>query len=406
MIARVIAAIVMMFISSAVFADPYDDAVKTVRVLSDSSYVQLLPFGKSHSNRTIPAFIISDFSSDCVEKARVLIVAGQHGDEPDPVKSVLGFCKSLTAGEHNDLLQKCMIIVVPMVNPDGVASSRRLNVVDADTNRDWIDLTTCETRFVHGIVKNWKPHLLIDVHNWNEPSFTPGTSIEIPYCDIGSHRDAMIAAARRAGDNASLHTIECRSASERSLFHRRYGALGYAAFLLETENGEQFAVRDRIYRAAILSLIESVANNTGARYVMSPTSMNFKPASVAVYLEPTPVKDQTGSSLYGPVLLGTAFIILACLMRPFTRKEKTAWSRRFIICDVDPELSSDRLTHKHVGYPITSRSWVNKRLRVKYAPIDENKDKPEPEEQDHSRNHPLPTADLKALFRETAETVG
>lgn len=394
MIARVIAAIVMIFISSTAFANPYDDAMKEVRVLSDSSYVRLLPFGKSYQNRRTPAFAISDFKSDCREKTRVLICAGQHGDELDPIKSVLSFCKSLTTGKHNDLLQRCVIIVVPMVNPDGVAAVRRLNAVDADTNRDWIDLTTGETRFVNGIINTWKPHLLIDVHQWNEASLTPGNSIEIPSCTAGSHREAMIAAASRAGTNASLHLVECRSTSDRSLFHRRYGALGYAAYLLETEVGENFNIRDRMYKAAILSLIESVAGSSGARYVMSPAAMAFTPASVSVYLEPAPADKQT--DFYGPALLSIACIILACLMRPFAHKETTTWCRRFIMCDVDPELRSDRFVHKHVGCPITSRSWVNRRLRTKYAPIDEKKDKTE--DQDQS----LSAANIKSLLRETA----
>ncbi|MHB9037476.1 MAG: M14 family zinc carboxypeptidase [Armatimonadota bacterium] len=367
MIARAAAALILIVAGSA-FASPYDDAMRTVRTLSDSRYVRLLPFGRSHSDRSIPAFVISDFTIDSKDKARVLICAGQHGDEFDPVKSVLSLCKRLAAQSDPDVLKKCAIVVVPMVNPDGVAACRRENNVDIDTNRDWIALTTCETKFVDAVIKTWKPNLLIDVHQWNETSATPGNAIEAPSCNMGIRERAMMATAERVRDSAGVALIECHPMSDRSLFHRNYSALGYAAYLLETKNGESYQNRDRIYRTAIKSLITSISSQNTERCVLSPASMKFKSAAVSVYLDPIPDSKSASSSLAGAVMLSIAFVIMACLMKPFSQKEPSGWSKRYTKCTVDPEIGSDRISHKHVPHPITARSWVNRRLRSRYAP--------------------------------------
>jgi hypothetical protein len=326
--------------------------------------------------------VLSDFTVPSQNKARVLICAGQHGDEFDPVKSVLALCKSLAAGSDPDLLGKCAIIVIPMANPDGVANCRRSNGVDVDINRDWIALTTRESRFINSIITAWKPNLLIDVHNWNEPSSIPGNAIEAPNAGDGERTNAMIAIARHAGVSSGLSLVACHPYSDKRLFHRHYCSLGYAAYLLETKNGETFDVRYPKYKAAINSLITQIAQNQGARYALSPASMQFKPYTLSAYLEPNLNESASASSIMGAFILAIACAIIVALMKPFARKEQTVWSRRFIMCAVDPEIGSDRLVHRHSPHPITARSWVNRRLRSRYAPADPKNELDEPDDTD------------------------
>ena len=68
-------------IALPVFANPYDEAMKRVRLISNLPHVRLLPFGKSEDGRRIPAYVISDFAKNPKDKARILVVSGQHGDE-------------------------------------------------------------------------------------------------------------------------------------------------------------------------------------------------------------------------------------------------------------------------------------------------------------------------------------
>ncbi|MCE5323127.1 DUF2817 domain-containing protein [bacterium] len=369
---------VLLLLASSVSANPYEEAMHTVRVLSDSSCVRLLKFGKSHCERDIPAFVISNFTTSAQDKARILICSGQHGDETDPVKSVLSLCKNLSAGSEPDLLKRCAIIVVPMVNPDGVANGRRVNGVDADTNRDWSAMTTRETLYVNSIIKAWKPNLLIDVHNWNEPSSIPGNAIEVPSTGDGDRDSAMVAIARQAGHSSGLALVECHPYSDKRLFHRHYCSLGYAAYLLETKGAEPYETRDRIYKTAIKSLITSIVQNRSGRYVMSPASMQFRPDYVSAYIDPIQNKSTGASSIMSAFMLTIACVIVAFLMRPFARGEQGAWSRRYTMCAVDPEIGSERILHRHAPCPITARSWVNRRLRSRYTPADPEDDKDAP----------------------------
>lgn len=372
----------LILLASAVSASPYNDAMHTVRVLSDSSYVRLLPFGKTHNDRDIPAFVLSDFTIPSQDKARILILAGQHGDEFDPVKSVLAMCKALSAGGDTTLLKKCAIVVVPMANPDGVANCRRQNGVDVDINRDWTALTTHEGQFVNSIITAWKPNLLIDVHNWNGPSPTPGNAIEAPNAGAGERTGAMVAIARHAGISSGLALVACHPYSDKRLFHRHYCSLGYAAYLLETRNGETFDARYRMYKTAIMSLITQIDQNQGARYALSPASMQFKPYTLSAYLEPDSKKPTDSSSMMGAFVLAVACVIIVALMKPFARNEQTVWSRRFTMCAVDPEIESSRLVHRHAPHPITARSWVNRRLRSRYAPAGPEEKTEEPDNTD------------------------
>ena len=186
-----------MALTATCAGNPYDHAMRRVRLLSNSPHVRLIPFGKSHQGRAIPAFVISDFAVTSEKKARVMVCAGQHGDERNPVTSVMSLCGKLASGSRPDLLRRCVFIVVPIVNPDGFAAGKRLNARGLDINRDWKSLQTREARFVDDVIRAWRPHALIDAHEWTGPTLTPGNEIESPPTATKSQSQAMIGLARR-----------------------------------------------------------------------------------------------------------------------------------------------------------------------------------------------------------------
>ncbi|MCX8053322.1 MAG: M14 family zinc carboxypeptidase, partial [Armatimonadetes bacterium] len=177
--------------------------------MSNSPNVRLIPFGKSYNGRVIPAFVISDFATRSDQKARVLLLAGQHGDEPSPVWSVLSLCGKLASGSNPDLLKKCVLIVTPIANPDGFASRSRLNGQGRDINRDWAILKTPEAQFVHQIIKTWRPHLMIDTHEWTRSTLTSGNEIECPPTATRTQWAAMMSVARRVESRSALAAVQC-----------------------------------------------------------------------------------------------------------------------------------------------------------------------------------------------------
>ena len=88
---------------------------------------------------------------------RVLIVAGQHGDEPLSTRVVAGL-----VGQYDDTC----IGKVELANPTGAALGTRKTAGGIDLNRDHLRLQAAETRRLHEIMRDFDPTLVIDVHQF------------------------------------------------------------------------------------------------------------------------------------------------------------------------------------------------------------------------------------------------
>ncbi len=116
-------------------------------------------YGRSDRGRPL----IVSFLGNRDDAPRVLIVAGQHGDEP------LG---RLAAGrlieQGRDLAVACglHLAIVSDANPDGAVSRTRRTTQNVDMNRDHQLLQAGETRALHKLVRNWKPQLVVDMHTY------------------------------------------------------------------------------------------------------------------------------------------------------------------------------------------------------------------------------------------------
>jgi len=96
---------------------------------------------------------------------RVLILAGQHGDD----RSARRALQSLLARppqEVADCLPAIKLAVIPEANPDGCAIRTRCNADGIDLNQDHELLLSSETTAVHRFVRRWRPHVILDLHNY------------------------------------------------------------------------------------------------------------------------------------------------------------------------------------------------------------------------------------------------
>ncbi len=99
-------------------------------------------------------------------KPTLFIVATIHGNERSGKEGGQQFIRELTLGDHQDLLERVNVIIVPHMNPDGGDAGRRTNALGYDMNRDWI---VAETREVAGVVEQilnrFAPDVFVDSHN-------------------------------------------------------------------------------------------------------------------------------------------------------------------------------------------------------------------------------------------------
>ena len=94
------------------------------------------------------------------EEARILVVAGQHGDEPLAIEAVEAVV------QQGGLAGVGSISLIPCLNPDGRARGQRLTCLGYDLNRDHQLLLSPEVRALHRYCRKHKPQLIIDMHTF------------------------------------------------------------------------------------------------------------------------------------------------------------------------------------------------------------------------------------------------
>lgn len=150
----------------------YDELAQELKTIKESSErVNLEVIDESIEGRSIYLTIIAEpvVSSieDVGERCVTLLMARQHGNEPAVTDASLNIIRYLANGEDAaQLLENQVVLVIPMVNPDGSERNTRENGEGVDINRDHMALTTPEARAVQKVVLEWEPHVVIDHHEY------------------------------------------------------------------------------------------------------------------------------------------------------------------------------------------------------------------------------------------------
>src|SRR5205814_3738041 len=114
-------------------------------------------------------------------KLVVLAVANIHAGEVDGKEALLMLARDLGLDSDHALLEKLIVLVVPILNADGnerlgnhrpeQAGPRevgtRENTAGLDLNRDFVKLETPEVRALVRCFGDWNPALIIDCHTTN-----------------------------------------------------------------------------------------------------------------------------------------------------------------------------------------------------------------------------------------------
>ncbi|WP_298771519.1 M14 family zinc carboxypeptidase [uncultured Shewanella sp.] len=108
--------------------------------------------------------LVSLKKNDAESKVKVLIVAGQHGNEPSGTLAILSFLAGLGGDKYNKLLNHVDIDFIPLVNPDGWNKETRGNGKGININADYVLLKTPEARAVVSVINTESPNMLLDIH--------------------------------------------------------------------------------------------------------------------------------------------------------------------------------------------------------------------------------------------------
>ncbi|MFI5121193.1 MAG: M14 family zinc carboxypeptidase [Thermoanaerobaculia bacterium] len=127
--------------------------------------------GFSAEGREIPLLVAGRGSTT------VLLWSQMHGDEPTATSALLDVLEHLgrtsRMPDTERLLSRLTLAIIPMLNPDGAARTRRTNAQGIDVNRDALRLQTPEGRFLKSVHDRLKPSFGYNLHN-HSPNVTAG----------------------------------------------------------------------------------------------------------------------------------------------------------------------------------------------------------------------------------------
>jgi hypothetical protein len=103
---------------------------------------------------------------------RVLILASQHGTERAGLEVGLRIIRDLVDGDLGPLRRTLDVRVVPMTNPLGIIRRTIGAAGGIDLDDDHVALAAAETRAIWAEVVDWRPHLVLDLHELGPSEYT------------------------------------------------------------------------------------------------------------------------------------------------------------------------------------------------------------------------------------------
>jgi len=142
--------------------------------------VSVETIGRSVEGRPLHLLVVAE--PEAIERGApsVLIICGQHGNEPIASQAALRVVRNLCSEGKAAIRRRIVTLIVPIANPDGMAVRRRTNAAGVDLNRDWQERTQPETRAIFDVFLQWRPTLIIDAHEWTADDLYTCHTIETP----------------------------------------------------------------------------------------------------------------------------------------------------------------------------------------------------------------------------------
>lgn len=132
--------------------------------------VRKIDAGRSQGGVPLLALALSGAAGEQTPQANgrptVLLVGGQHGDEPAGTEALLAVARELSQGLLESLLQRVNVIVLPRANPDGASANRHATSDGTDLDQDHLALRTPEAQAIAQLIRTYRPTVIVDVHEY------------------------------------------------------------------------------------------------------------------------------------------------------------------------------------------------------------------------------------------------
>jgi hypothetical protein len=199
-------------------------------------------------------------------KTIVLLAPSVHGGEVSPKEAAQLVAKELVAGDLRSVLEDVVVLVIPLINPDGGEVRRRTNEAGYDMNRDYLKLESQEIHaLVTQVMNEWTPDIHVDGHHGGSAPYVityqgtlnPAADAELrayPYENIFPRiREAVRTEDYVSFDYSGVRTQDgVRGWGSTSVEPRKHhvytGLTNSIGILLETPNNSRRVMRDGTVR--------------------------------------------------------------------------------------------------------------------------------------------------------------
>lgn len=155
----------------ATWTTPAESAQFWRKLAASSDRVAVNQIGKSNEGRPLQLVQVGappKAQRDAVKGSVIFYVCSVHGNENSGRESCMQLARDMATTEDpawNRLLQDTTVLFLN-VNPDGWAADTRANAQGLDVNRDYMALESPEARAVVKTIRDWKPDVLNDLHEY------------------------------------------------------------------------------------------------------------------------------------------------------------------------------------------------------------------------------------------------
>ncbi|MDB5817101.1 MAG: peptidase carboxypeptidase [Rhizobacter sp.] len=134
---------------------------------------RLIELGHSQAGAPLAALLFTRLPDGVAEapatagRPTVLLIAGQHGDEPAGAEALMVVSQQLAGnGRLAALLDRINVIVVPRANPDGAETAAHGTIGGIDLDRDHLALATPEAQALSTLARVYRPMVVVDSHEY------------------------------------------------------------------------------------------------------------------------------------------------------------------------------------------------------------------------------------------------
>jgi len=171
--------LILVLLAFALTACSSNQPILTPSIAPNTTIIEISTVGHSVEERSIECTVIRTSGSDQTNSHlhTILFIAGIHGDEPAGIPLLQRLQDELR--RDPSLLLGRTIVLLPNINPDGVASNQRTNINGVDLNRNFqsknwsrteslrhgnTPLSEPESRIIVQIIEQYNPDRIITIH--------------------------------------------------------------------------------------------------------------------------------------------------------------------------------------------------------------------------------------------------